>query len=647
MAQQRHAVPPPLKTEEDYIPYPSVHEVLGREGPFPLILLPQFGGYWIEGTNHQLSGTPESPQTPAPSTRAKLEGNHTAKIYRKHFLGKEHFNYYSLDPVLGHLVFSLKYDEQEQLHLLLRTRTRTLHDVVPISCLAEFPNVVQMAKLVCEDINVDRFYPVLYPKASRLILAFDEHVLSNHFKFGVIYQKLGQTSEEELFGTTEESPAFAEFLDVLGQRVQLRDFKGCVTGGWVGAPMGPRLRVPVPPPHAGSGGGLDVTHGQTGSESVYCHFRDKEIMFHVSTKLPYTEGDAQQLQRKRHIGNDIVAVVFQDENTPFVPDMIASNFLHAFVVVQLEQGSTQGTLYKVSVTARDDVPFFGPPLPDPAVFRKGPEFQEFLLTKLINAEYACYKAEKFAKLEERTRAALLETLHEELQARSQAMLGLGPDDERPDNGAAASGFFESFKSLLVPGSRRGRRGSAIGLGSVEEALLVPGKSPSRRRPGPLGSRRSSAIGIESIQEAPAGRDGPAATPEGACSTHSSPESRRHPDRAEKPEPPNFSRSSSSASSFGSAEEPGEPGRESRSPSGSHRDAFANTPWPDDPPGPLPGRHPPDPPEIKIQLDRPPPEPGAEAIVPVQDLGDIPPKKPIGAPPPPSRQSPSPQIPLEG
>ncbi|XP_051627504.1 rap1 GTPase-activating protein 1 isoform X1 [Manacus candei] len=566
MAQQRHAVPPPLKTEEDYIPYPSVHEVLGREGPFPLILLPQFGGYWIEGTNHQLSGTPDSPPTPAPSPRAKLEGNHTAKIYRKHFLGKEHFNYYSLDPALGHLVFSLKYDEQEHLHLLLRTRTRTLHDVVPISCLAEFPNVVQMAKLVCEDVNVDRFYPVLYPKASRLILAFDEHVLSNHFKFGVIYQKLGQTSEEELFGTTEESPAFAEFLDVLGQRVQLRDFKG--------------FR-----------GGLDVTHGQTGSESVYCHFRDKEIMFHVSTKLPYTEGDAQQLQRKRHIGNDIVAIVFQDENTPFVPDMIASNFLHAFVVVQLEQGGTQGTLYKVSVTARDDVPFFGPPLPDPAVFRKGPEFQEFLLTKLINAEYACYRAEKFAKLEERTRAALLETLHEELQARSQAMLGLGPDDERPDNGAAAPGFFESFKSLLVPGSRRGRRGSAIGLGSVEEALLVPGKSPSRRRPGPLGSRRSSAIGIESIQEAPGGRDGPAA-PEGSGSTHSSPESRRHHDRAEKPEPPDFSRSSSSASSFGSATEEPEPGRESRSPSGTHRNAFPDTPWPDDPPGTPTGRRPP-------------------------------------------------------
>lgn len=42
-------------------------------------------------------------------------------------------------------------------------------------------------------------------------------------------------------------------------------------------------------------GGLDVTHGQTGIESVYCNYRNKEVMFHVSTKLPYTEGDTQQV----------------------------------------------------------------------------------------------------------------------------------------------------------------------------------------------------------------------------------------------------------------------------------------------------------------------------------------------------------------
>lgn len=199
-----------------------------------------------------------------------------------------------------------------------------------------------------------------------------------------------------------------------------------------------------------------------------------------------------------------MAIVFQEESTPFVPDMIASNFLHSYVVVQVENACTDDVLYKVSVTARNDVPFFGPPLPDPAVFRKGPEFQEFLFTKLINAEYACYKAEKFAKLKERTRSALLETLYEDLHINSQAMMGLGRDEDKMENGSGGGGgFFETFKSLLVPGkspSKHGRRGSAIGIGTVEESLIIPGKSPTRKKSGPFSSRRSSAIGIENIQE---------------------------------------------------------------------------------------------------------------------------------------------------
>ncbi|XP_059383763.1 rap1 GTPase-activating protein 1-like isoform X2 [Carassius carassius] len=504
MDEQRCTFPPPLKTEEDYIPYPSVHEVLGRKSPFPLILLPQFGGYWIEGTNHELSYGIDLNQLLSPNSRFKLECNTTAKIYRKHFLGKEHFNYYTVDSALGHLVFSMKYDvigDQEHLRLMLRTKMKTYQDVIPISCLTEFPNIVQMAKLVCEEVNVDRFFPVLYPKASRLIVTFDEHVISNNFKFGVIYQKFGQTSEEELFGNNEESPALVEFLEFLGQKIELHDFKG--------------FR-----------GGLDVTHGQTGSESVYHNFHNKEIMFHVSTKLPYTEGDTQQLQRKRHIGNDIVAIVFQDGNTPFVPDMIASNFLHAYVVVQVENACSDNVMYKVSVTARDDVPFFGPPLPNPAIFKKGPEFHEFLLTKLINAEYACYKAEKFAKLEERTRSALLETLYEELHINSQAMMGLGGEEDKLENGGGGGGgFFESFKRVIRSRSQsldtmghniRKYTVSNSHSGSITHnnnnhhspetpkppgiSLIIPGKSPTRKKSGPFSSRRSSAIGIENIQE---------------------------------------------------------------------------------------------------------------------------------------------------
>uniref|UniRef100_A0A3B4GDC1 RAP1 GTPase activating protein n=1 Tax=Pundamilia nyererei TaxID=303518 RepID=A0A3B4GDC1_9CICH len=557
MDEQRCTFPPPLK-------------VLGRKSPFPLILLPQFGGYWIEGTNHELSqaGDTEPLQPLSPNTRTKLECNTLATLFRKHFLGKEHFNYYSVDSVLGHLVFSLKYEvigDQEHLRLMLRTKLKTYHDVIPISCLTEFPNVVQMAKLVCEEVNVDRFYPVLYPKASRLIVTFDEHVISNNFKFGVIYQKFGQTSEEELFGNNEESHAFVEFLEFLGEKIELHNFKG--------------FR-----------GGLDVTHGQTGTESVYCNYRNKEVMFHVSTKLPYTEGDTQQLQRKRHIGNDIVAIVFQEENTPFVPDMIASNFLHAYIVVQVVNPCSNNVLYKVSVTARDDVPFFGPKMKifDLTDHLLLSEKMPYLSNPFLQ-EYACYKAEKFAKLEERTRSALLETLYEELHLNSQAIMGVGGEDDKLENGnAGGGGFFESFKRVM---RSRSQSMDAMGLtfkkphtvstslsGNFNHnpaespkfpgiSLIIPGKSPTRKKSGPFSSRRSSAIGIENIQEVQEKR------------------------AASIPEAHDLSRSSSNASSFASVVEENETeateeydtGMESLSSAGTphKRDSFPYNTWLED------------------------------------------------------------------
>lgn len=94
-------------------------------------------------------------------------------------------------------------------------------------------------------------------QGSQLIVGYDEHEVNNTFKFGVIYQKFGQvsdcihlvsiarynpvaklyfsvlflssfsqTSEEELFGNNEETPAFKEFLSVLGENIELQDFKG-------------------------------------------------------------------------------------------------------------------------------------------------------------------------------------------------------------------------------------------------------------------------------------------------------------------------------------------------------------------------------------------------------------------------------------
>lgn len=50
------------------------------------------------------------------------------------------------------------------------------------------------------------------------------------------------------------------------------------------------------------------------------------------------------------------------------------------------------------MTCKDQVPEFGPPLCSPSIFRKGPEFRDWLLTKLLNAEFNCHKAPDFLKL---------------------------------------------------------------------------------------------------------------------------------------------------------------------------------------------------------------------------------------------------------
>ncbi|KAL9930890.1 rap GTPase activating protein 1 isoform 3-T5 [Glossina fuscipes fuscipes] len=415
-----------------------LEEVLAKNSPFPMIVLPSNGGYWVDGTEHECTydarGNPMLPQT---TWMAKFETDDTAKCYRRFYAAREHSNLVGHDEQLGPVLISIKTENvanQEHIRILLRIKTGTMHELIPFSCLGACPNPTKIVRLLNDQINVDHFMPVVCPRASSLIGVYDEHVLVSNFKFGVLYQRFGQTTEEELFSNNNSSPAFEEFLDVLGRRIKLKD-------------------------HKGYRGGLDIQNGHTGDMAIYEVFKEREIMFHVSTLLPYTEGDPQQLQRKRHIGNDIVAIVFQESNTPFSPDMIASHFLHAFIAIQPLEPNTSNTRYKVSVTARDDVPFFGPTLPNPAVFRKGQEFKEFILTKLINAENACYKADKFAKLEQRTRTSLLQNLVDELKEKTREFLGADlsghtpasptPETPKSDSTNAGTRFIDTVKKALI------------------------------------------------------------------------------------------------------------------------------------------------------------------------------------------------------
>ncbi|XP_073993282.1 rap GTPase activating protein 1 isoform X4 [Rhodnius prolixus] len=391
-----------------------LERILEGAAPYPTVVLPPGGGYWED-----------SGDTPPMALQSPQD--HQPKYYRHHFLGQEHINLTGWDDALGPVLLSLRHEAvEDQTRIILRLRTGSVNHLLPSTNTPP----LAIAKAVNQDLTLARLEPVLCPRSSHLIAAYDEHVLVCQYKFGVLYQRFGQTAEEQLFSNRTSSPAFDEFLSCLGHRINLKY-------------------------HKGYRGGLDTQFGQTGEEAVYQVYKESEIIFHVSTLLPYTDNDPQQLQRKRHIGNDIVAIVFQEKNTPFSPDMIASHFLHAFIIVQAIEPNTPNTRYKVSVTARDDVPMFGPSLPNPPIFRKGPELREFLLDKLIAAESACYKAHKFAQLELRTRSSLLESLVTDLREKSREFLGPAALSAGTNghNDSPSSDFAETPKSESGAGSR--------------------------------------------------------------------------------------------------------------------------------------------------------------------------------------------------
>lgn len=92
------APPPPLQTRAGCRARLSLClQVVEKGGPYPLIVLPQFGGYWIEDPENV--GTPtslgssiceeEEEDSFSPSTFGyKLECKSEARAYRRHFLGK-------------------------------------------------------------------------------------------------------------------------------------------------------------------------------------------------------------------------------------------------------------------------------------------------------------------------------------------------------------------------------------------------------------------------------------------------------------------------------------------------------------------------------------------------------------------------------
>lgn len=222
---------------------------------------------------------------------------------------------------------------------------------------------------------------------SQSLLQYEQKILSNtdRFKFGVLYIKGDQVKDENaMFSNQDGSPEFFHFMDMLGEKVRLK--------GW-----------------DKYSGGLNVKDDTTGEFTYYTTIRGYQIIFHTSVLLPHRETDEQRLDKKRHIGNDVVVIVFCDtEEVMFDPMEIHSQFNHVFVLVVPAGVSASGKKqYRIAVVRKPGVPFIEPKFKYPGVYEEGDVFRELFLTKLINAERLSMYAPDFVRKMYRTRRELM------------------------------------------------------------------------------------------------------------------------------------------------------------------------------------------------------------------------------------------------
>ncbi|XP_071460190.1 signal-induced proliferation-associated 1-like protein 3 isoform X3 [Marmota flaviventris] len=330
-----------------------------------------------------------------------------ARYYQDYFVGKEHANYFGVDEKLGPVAVSIKREKLEdhkdhgpqyQYRIIFRTRElitlrgSILEDATPTATKHGTGRGLPLKdalEYVIPELNIHCLRLALNtPKVTEQLLKLDEQGLCRKHKVGILYCKAGQSSEEEMYNNEEAGPAFEEFLALLGEKVCLKGFTKYAAQ-------------------------LDVKTDSTGTHSLYTTYQDYEIMFHVSTLLPYTPNNRQQLLRKRHIGNDIVTIIFQEPGAlPFTPKNIRSHFQHVFIIVRVHNPCTDNVCYSMAVTRSKDAPPFGPPIPSGTTFRKSDVFRDFLLAKVINAENAAHKSDKFHTMATRTRQEYLKDLAE-------------------------------------------------------------------------------------------------------------------------------------------------------------------------------------------------------------------------------------------
>lgn len=302
--------------------------------------------------------------------------------YKNSLYNKSHKNFCGYDTEGNPVVISVSTEpDSKATQILLRdvreTKKEKFENLEACSEVSDESSVINLAKIVSPDLEIEKLEEIECDDIKEWIALNDENynelLLRKNYTFGVLYQRPMQSSESEIFGNIGHCEKFDRFLTLLGVfTTNDRDDNLCF--------------------------------------HVNKSYQDFSLKFYISTLLPHSTTNSQQLARKSRIGNCCVSIVFQSGPALFSPEIITSQFLHVYVVVQpLEEEDH----YRISVVSKIGVPNFGPELNSVEIINEE-NFDKFA-SKLINAVQASYKTGKLAELRKKYKLAGLTQITQKIQ----------------------------------------------------------------------------------------------------------------------------------------------------------------------------------------------------------------------------------------
>lgn len=155
--------------------------------------------------------------------------------------------------------------------------------------------------------------PILLPSESfeRSVQLLDQIPSYDTHKIAVLYVGEGQSNSELAILSNEHgSYRYTEFLTGLGRLIELKDCQ----------------------PDKVYLGGLDVC-GEDG-QFTYCWHDDiMQAVFHIATLMPTKDVDKQRCDKKRHLGNDFVSIIYNDSGEDFELGTIKGQFNFVHVII--------------------------------------------------------------------------------------------------------------------------------------------------------------------------------------------------------------------------------------------------------------------------------------------------------------------------